>query len=100
MIRLENLKLILRQRQWGAHELSQATVGPDGKPKWSRSHCADLLAERKSFGEKAARYLEEQVLLIPRFWLDQPHHSIRQRSRFSLRNQNNHHLVLTVVTVW
>jgi hypothetical protein len=73
MIRLDNLKQILRHRQLDAQGLSDATIGKDGRRKWSRSQCADLIAGRKSFGEKAARYLEEQVLGIPRFWLDQIH---------------------------
>lgn len=67
LIRLDNLRMLLRERQMTPTRLAAHT----GK---SQSYYRDLLKGRKSFGEKAARALEK-TLSLPHGWLDLPHDS-------------------------
>jgi hypothetical protein len=63
-IRRENLRRLCAARAWGPRDLEQRT---DARYTYWR----DLLKNpAKSFGEKAARHIEEQ-LELPRGWLDQ-----------------------------
>lgn len=65
MIRLTNLQAITKARGLNPGDLAKLA---GRKP----SYYSDLLRGKKSFGEKAARTLE-QALDLPRNWLDQIH---------------------------
>lgn len=62
LIRLENLKIVMRDRQLEIADLMRDVGG-------RYSYWRDLIAGDKSFGEKAARKIEEK-LKLPRGWLD------------------------------
>lgn len=64
-IRLENLKLVCAARGLDAKALADRFTG-------RYTYWRDLLAGNKSFGEKVARRIEEDLQLPPK-WLDEPH---------------------------
>lgn len=83
LIRRENLKLLCAARGWTPRDLHLRLGG-------QYSYARDLLADPlKSFGEKAARRIEE-VLQLPRLWLDQtqpvppPLHANEQAGTYSV----------------
>jgi hypothetical protein len=69
LIRLENLRRLCKDRSLGPRELEEAVGG-------RYTYWRDLLAGEKSFGEKAARKIEES-LKLPRNWLDGGSHQPR-----------------------
>jgi transcriptional regulator with XRE-family HTH domain len=64
LIRLDNLLLLRKERKLNAEALATLT----GK---TASYYRQLLAGKKSFGEKIARDLEK-AMALPHGWLDQP----------------------------
>ena len=63
LIRRENLQRLVKARGWTVADLARRLSA-------RYTYCRDLLRDSsKSFGEKAARRLEEQ-LDLPRSWLD------------------------------
>lgn len=65
LIRLTNLQALCTARNWGPTELGRA-IKRDGR------QMSDMLRGQKSFGEKIARHIEQE-LKLPRNWLDQDH---------------------------
>jgi hypothetical protein len=72
-IRRANLQYLCKQRSWTPAMLT-AKLG------WGRdTYWRDLLGNpNKSFGEKAARRIEDQ-LQLGRNWLDEPHEPLERR---------------------
>lgn len=67
MIRIDNLRLLMQQNGWKQADLCR-TIGK------SDAYVSKLLGKKSSFGEKAARYIEEKCKK-PRGWLDEVHPS-------------------------
>lgn len=65
LIRVENLKALCEERSLTAKDLERLVGGRD-------TYWHGMLAGTRSFGEKAARKIEEK-LTLPRGWLDQSH---------------------------
>lgn len=65
MIRIDNLRLLMQQNGWKQADLCRVI-------KKSDAYVSKLLGKKSSFGEKAARYIEEKCGK-PHGWLDQPH---------------------------
>jgi hypothetical protein len=65
LIRVQNLNGLCAQRDWGPADLVREAGS-------SYSYWRDLLLGYKSFGEKAARSIEERLGLTPCGVLDQP----------------------------
>ena len=67
MIRIDNLRLLMQQNGWKQADLCRVI----GK---SDAYVSKLLGKKSSFGEKAARFIEEKCKK-PRGWLDEIHPS-------------------------
>lgn len=65
MNRVENLNLLMKERQWNKADLGRAIGTSD-------TYAGALAEGKKSFGERAARNIEDK-LGIPKGWLDQDH---------------------------
>lgn len=68
MIRIDNLRLLMQQNQWSQADLVRAL----GK---SDAYVSKLLNRKASFGEKAARAIEDKCNK-PRGWLDLIHENV------------------------
>lgn len=68
MNRIDNLRLLMQQNQWNQADLVRAL----GK---SDAYVSKLLNRKTSFGEKAARAIEDKCNK-PRGWLDQIHENV------------------------
>lgn len=65
MIRIDNLKLLMRLNSWSPADLAR-------RVRKSDSYISQLLTGKKNFGEKSARSIEERCGK-PRYWLDAVH---------------------------
>lgn len=83
LIRRTNLRNYCAAKKWGPAALGRAI-------RRSTQQCSDLLAGRASFGETIARHIEN-LLELPRNWLDFPHSREEIQSVVSSSKDGHHH---------